>query len=340
MTITEIAEKAGVSIGTVDRIIHNRGHVSPETRQKIEEIISKYGYVPNPIAKQLKTHRKFVIGVLIPNLESETGYWSMIYDGIQKAASELQAFSVSVEMAEFDRSIKGDVISSAKILLSKNIDALIIAPVQRQETVEFLSTNISIPYVFVDSPLPGTTPLATVAQNPYQSGYCAGRIMSMLCPSANKILALQIHEDTYNLTERVRGFSDFYKETQKQEVQIFNVIRNLNDADNNAFFTRAFSECQNPDGIFVTNDAAFQVAAFQKETSSAKTKIVGYDLLPQNVAALSNGSIDCLISQNPERQGYDAVYTLYRKELMFQKSESSISIPINTYFKENVESVF
>ena len=59
MTVTEIAEIAGVSTGTVDRVIHNRGRVSEETREKINKIISENDYTPDPIARFLK--KKFSI---------------------------------------------------------------------------------------------------------------------------------------------------------------------------------------------------------------------------------------------------------------------------------------
>jgi LacI family transcriptional regulator len=45
--IKDIAEKAGVSIGTVDRVLHNRGDVRSETREKILQIVKEMGYTPN-----------------------------------------------------------------------------------------------------------------------------------------------------------------------------------------------------------------------------------------------------------------------------------------------------
>ncbi|MDR0598748.1 MAG: helix-turn-helix domain-containing protein, partial [Treponema sp.] len=48
MTVKEIAELAGVSIGTVDRVLHKRGRVSAATRETIEAIIEEYQFTPNP----------------------------------------------------------------------------------------------------------------------------------------------------------------------------------------------------------------------------------------------------------------------------------------------------
>ena len=60
MTVTEIAKRAGVSIGTVDRVLHNRGRVSSETRDRIQAIIDETGYQPNPLARHLKINRKYL----------------------------------------------------------------------------------------------------------------------------------------------------------------------------------------------------------------------------------------------------------------------------------------
>ena len=84
MTINEIAEYAHVSIGTVDRVIHNRKGVSEKTKKLIQSIIDEYGYQPNPIARQLKSNKPFVIGVLLPTLESGCGYYRALYEGMQQ----------------------------------------------------------------------------------------------------------------------------------------------------------------------------------------------------------------------------------------------------------------
>ena len=97
MTVSEIAKIAGVSTGTVDRVMHNRGRVSDETRQKILKIIDENGYKPDPIARFLKKKGDFKIGVLIPSVSEESGYWQEIYDGIQEACkNDYASFGFSV----------------------------------------------------------------------------------------------------------------------------------------------------------------------------------------------------------------------------------------------------
>ena len=123
MTIIEIAERAGVSIGTVDRVLHNRGRVSPETKIKIQQIIDEEGYQPNPLARHLRRNENLKIGVLIPKPDSESGYWHLVWQGLKNAVSELSAFSLHLESFYFTRSNIRSLSSAFKKLQAANCAA-------------------------------------------------------------------------------------------------------------------------------------------------------------------------------------------------------------------------
>src|SRR5687767_9318805 len=80
VTIVEVAEKAGVSLGTVSRVINNDVHVAPETRERVATVMREMGYVANRQARGLKGSKTNVIGMLAPDLG--TGYIGEIIHGI------------------------------------------------------------------------------------------------------------------------------------------------------------------------------------------------------------------------------------------------------------------
>ena len=80
MTIAEIAKLAGVSIGTVDRVLHNRGRVAPKTVETIMAIIDEYGYQPNAFARNLKLSKTYTVGVL-PPAALRVRVLALIYNG-------------------------------------------------------------------------------------------------------------------------------------------------------------------------------------------------------------------------------------------------------------------
>ena len=330
MTINEIAEKAGVSIGTVDRVIHNRGRVSPETISKVKKIIKDSGFTPNPLARQLALNKPVRIGVLLPKLKSDSAYWNLIYSGIQKAIDELKLLAMEVCLIEFARDKKGDFLLKAKETEKADFQALIIAPIMADEVKESLHLFSNIPYVFVDSPLPGSQALSTVAQNPYSGGLCAGRMMKLLSPAAKKIFCIQMHSGTYNLNERAKGFSDFYNDKK-----IINITENFSNHKSAETFIKEILS-QKPDGIFLPDNSSYMFARYCKENHiEKKFSLVGYDLMKENKKFLKEGFIDCLLSQGAEEQGYEAVKSIYQK-IINGNVIKSISMPITIYFKENI----
>lgn len=87
VTITRVAEEAGVSKQTVSRVINDRPDVAPDTRRRVLAIIDQLGYQPNSVARSLKSKRSFALGVVGYGLD----YFgpSCTLSGIEQEASEL-----------------------------------------------------------------------------------------------------------------------------------------------------------------------------------------------------------------------------------------------------------
>lgn len=340
MTINEIAEKAGVSIGTVDRVIHNRGRVAEDTVQRIKAIIEEYGYTPNPIARQLKKKKPYVIGIVLPLLSSENGYWRLMHQGMKAACENRQVFSIQTRLAEYNRHIPGDCYNHTKELLSgeEPVDSLVIAPVAVEDMLKLIPelAATSIPYVFVDSPLPDGNPLSVVAQNPYKAGLCAGRLMSMLKPQGLNFVALMMNP-AYNLKERVHGFSAYFAE-HNPAVSVSEQVWSGTDQNNLfTFLDGVFSSSSPIDGLFIPNDAVPSIPAWLASRHRPKDfALIGYDLIDQNRALLESGDVDCIISQCPTQQGEAAINILFRKFILQTEIESQIEMPIEMYIKENL----
>ena len=65
--IVDIAKMAGVSVGTVDRVIHNRGRVSEENRKKVQAILEMVHYQPNLMARSLASKKQYHFVAIIPS---------------------------------------------------------------------------------------------------------------------------------------------------------------------------------------------------------------------------------------------------------------------------------
>ena len=84
VTIRQIAEAAGVSRGTVDRALNNRGRIRPEVAERIQKIAEEMGYRPNQLGRALSMSKNNIkIGVIVQ--ACETPFMNDVLEGVKKA---------------------------------------------------------------------------------------------------------------------------------------------------------------------------------------------------------------------------------------------------------------
>lgn len=337
MTVTEIARLAGVSIGTVDRVLHDRGQVSPETKKRIQDIIDAEGYQPNPLARHLKRNRDYRIGVLLPELEKESRYWDLIYRSLLNAAEELAAFSFKIEVFDFVRPDRASLQGAFARMVSSDCCAYVIAPVMQEETLSLLaSANNGVPYVFIDSSLPGAVPLSTVAQDPFRGGLLAGKMMDLVSHTAGPFAVIRPYEEAFNLNERARGFVSWFSD--RPSVNVLDIVcPEINMEETYAILDEQILKTPDLRGIFAVAALVHKIAAhIDAKGLKDRISVIGYDLVDENVTALREGKIDCLISQRPEEQGRHVMQQLYRHLVLEEAPTPRIEMPFDIYFKENL----
>ena len=84
ITISDVARAAGVTNGTVDRVLHERGEVSKKTMEKVLRVIEELGYQPNVYASMLAKNKSHRIAVLLPKYRNGE-FWELSHIGVEKA---------------------------------------------------------------------------------------------------------------------------------------------------------------------------------------------------------------------------------------------------------------
>jgi LacI family transcriptional regulator len=337
MTVHEIAELAGVSIGTVDRVLHKRGRVSAETRARVETIIEQYQFAPNPIARRLKLNRPYRFCALIPRRDQDAGYWGQIMAGIERAAGEISSLGVETEIFEFDRYDAAAFEKVSGSIRGGKPDGLLFAPIMPKRTRAFVEKVCAerTPLIFVDSDIPGTDPLCVIGQDPFKGGYLAGRLFHLFSGSvSDPVAVLDVHGDDYNLNRRRDGFLRY---ARKHGFQV--VVQEYSDNNGSELsveeISRFLKKNRRLSGLFVTNSLAHRAAQAAGRRKKNSFLLVGYDLIPDNRRLLLEGRIDAIISQRPEEQGREALLTLFRSVALRQKVEARLEIPLDVYIREN-----
>lgn len=166
VTIVEVAEKAGVSLGTVSRVMNNDSHVAPETRERVSAVMREMGYVANRQARGLKGSRTNVIGVLAPDLG--TGYIGEILHGID---AELGLHQLDLMLFTTHRAATKEANYVANMVQGMVDGLLLILP---RNPVDYMATltDRNFPFVLIDHQGTGN-PCPAVGATNWQGGYHA-----------------------------------------------------------------------------------------------------------------------------------------------------------------------
>ncbi|MDI6697353.1 MAG: LacI family DNA-binding transcriptional regulator [Candidatus Saccharicenans sp.] len=335
-----MARKARVSIGTVDRVLHSRGRVHPETEKRVRRVLKELNYRTNVFAKHLKMGRTFNFSVLMPKPQQDSYYWSLPYRGIRKAQEELLSHKVRVNFFFFDRFDEKSVLNTGRRLLRNNSDGLLTAPVLPEGFSRFLNDlSPELPVVFFDSYLPGIKPLAFIGQDAFRSGLLASRLMRQTVHRPSGLVAvIKILPEDYHIAGRIEGFLQGSRDWSGLRPQTLDLVGSWSAADTARYLESFYRRHRDLAGIFVTNAMTHKVAEWWKSNSEKeKIILIGYDPIPRNIALLKAGAIDFLISQQSERQGYEGIYALFRKVVLGEEVKSKIMTQIDIITVDNVD---
>lgn len=337
--VKEIAKKANVSIATVDRVLHDRPGVSVKTKKKIEDLIKKYNYQPNILARVLATRKPVTIATLIPSVSKETNYWQAPLEGLKQAESEMGQFGISLQKYFFDLNDKKTFTSQVKKILTSDVAGVLLAPSFLEDAQKFVveCDKRKIPYVFINSDIPGQNNLCYIGPDLHASGYMAAHLVNFIIEEKQKALVVNISsmpDSIYHLLRKEDGFRAYFTDGSKHIDILKADIRKTDYKSIKKELTPIFAT-HDISAVFVTNSRVFYVARFLEEAGYNDVALIGYDFIEKNISYLENGTIDFLICQKPREQAYRGIIALYnklvRKENVVQTQY--MSIDINT--KEN-----
>lgn len=120
ITIYDIAREAGVSTSMVSRVISGNGVVSEKNRIMVQEIVDKYKFKPNAIARGLQKSQTGLIGFVIPFIGNE--YFSTVYYEFEKLASE-KGYMIILNNGKNDHRLEGRIL---RVLEEARVEAIII----------------------------------------------------------------------------------------------------------------------------------------------------------------------------------------------------------------------
>ena len=341
--IKDIAERAGVSVGTVDRVLHKRPNVSKGALEKVEKALAEMDYQPNMYASALAYNKSYQFYCILPKHDSEA-YWDEVEEGTLAACKRLRDFRVSVKLLYYNRFAAETFEKVMDECLKAKPDGIIMVPtkidIMRRYCDQFHQQQI--PFVLLDSYMPDLKPLTFFGQDSFSSGYFAARILMMLAPHETEIMLMkQMHNGNVASKQQENRETGFrhYMHDHFPEVAITEVNLSLDD-DRKQYdeqLEEFFTNHPLVHHCITFNSKAHLVGEFLLRSNRRNVQIMGYDMVPKNAECVRQGSISFLIAQHGFMQGYTCVEALFRAIVLKKEVEPINYMPIELLTKENID---
>ena len=343
VTIKDIAKLANVSIGTVDRVIHNRGGVSLKTKATIEEILKKHNFKVNVIARSLAMKKKFNLAVLTPEFDDANLFWKSPIMGISKAGEEVESFGIQLHIFKFNSLDHQSYLNEFKKLENSNPDAVIFTPFFLKETKQMVQKleKKNVPYLFLNINLEGFNNISFIGQDSYNAGYLAGKLMHLCTGDDATILIPQIDLKFFEnslIEKRIKGFNNYFKDHTIKVETILLHFENLKDTElvQNKLH-EALDGSKNIKGIWVPSSRISTIVNCIDSEKLKQIKLIGFDTTEQNIDCLKNDKVLFLISQKSFNQGFQAVKVMTDYLIQNTIPQAKIFSPLEIITKENLE---
>ena len=199
--LKDIADKTGFSINTVSRALREDSRISEATRITIRRIANEMGYIPNVVAGSMRSNRSRTIGII--SADSANPFFAEVIQGIEEKARKAN-YSILLINTEEQAANERDAI---RLLLGRQVDGLVIAPVYNDEENLALYRELTIPYIFVGRYVDG------MQDHSILHGDVEGQALAvdhLLRHGHRKILYIAGPKNISNTIDRLQGLKQAY----------------------------------------------------------------------------------------------------------------------------------
>ena len=312
VTIKQIADMCGVSRGTVDRVLNERGNVRPDKYKLILDVIKKLHYKPNPAGKALVSRRnKPTVGILLP--AEGIQFFDDIIAAMQLAEEKYKLFGLNVLwrfMPGYDEQKQCELMDELK----PNINALILNPINddkiRQKIDELIDDGIFV--VAINNDIEGVKPHQYVGSNYTDGGRTAAALLKKFCPQGAKIGITLGSSLMLGHKNRELGFRSVLAQDNRFSVV---AVTEDNDDDIHAFerVTTMLKKYPEITALFLASSGgAYGVCrAVVSLSLEQNITVIAFDTIPAIVEMMRRGVVDAAIYQHPRQQGEKAMQIVF-----------------------------
>jgi len=277
-TIRDVAKQAGVAPITVSRVVNNSGYVSEKTRARVEAAITDLGYVPNVLARSLRSRRTDTLALILSDISNP--FWTTVARGVEDAASDA---GFNVILCNSDESeVEQD--KYLRVLLQKQVDGVLLVPARSTlEPIQFVQSQ-DTPVVVLDRLIPNAQ-ADTVRCDSEGGGYQLTRLLLSL--GHRRIAVLSGPQGVSTAEDRVAGYQRALTEAGVDIDPVLIYYGQFSLESGYAMTQQMLAVTPRPSGLFAGNNfiaigalRALRDAGLQVPEDLA---LVGFDDLPADL---------------------------------------------------------
>lgn len=337
-TIKEIAALAGVSRGTVDRVLNNRGSVNPATAEKIKEIAASLDYKPNRAGLVLAAQKKRLkLGVILFSLENP--FFVDVMEGVETKAQELAGYNCTVITKQIALNAESQ-LQAIDELLCEEVNGIALAPCNDHRIRERINRlwEQGIPTVTFNTDIENSRRIAYVGSNYERSGATAAGLLRLMTHGAVNIGIITGSSGILCHTKRIAGFTSALQPYCKQ-IHITEVVE-AHDDEQESYekTTRLLTEHPEINALFFAaggvSGGCRSVKALHRQDDIC---VIAYDKVPTTIKLMKEGVIAATICQQPKVQGSKPLSILFAYLTTGELPEKELDyVAIDIRIKENI----
>ncbi|MCP1100956.1 LacI family transcriptional regulator [Aequitasia blattaphilus] len=339
VTIKEIAQLANVSRATVDKVINHRPGVKKETRDRIETIIEELNYQPNLLGKALvQSKEPMKIGIILT--PDHNPFIQTILHGIRRAEQEYSQFGFTIIVKMLTTLEPAELVSILSELETLGVEGIAFIPLDDEQVIlkanQLAKNGIAI--LTWNSKLEGIQDFRYVGQDHVKGGRIAAGLMEKLLPAGGNICIITSSRELSCHQDRLEGFTQRISQC-KNPFKILEIRENQDKRDEAFKLTLEYCNLYPEiDGIYLTSSGCDgAVNALSLVNRLYNTRLICHDLVPETEKLLEDDSLDFVLSQSAEVQGYQLVKELFDYLMKKQRPSSHFfEIPVEIITKELV----
>lgn len=305
-TMKQIAQLAGVSRGTVDRVLNKRGFVNEATAKRVLDVADSLQYTPSKAARSLAALKRNLKLTYIMTDPQTNRFFEQVKDGVLKKAADLQEYGVTVELLYSDFSAPQSQNLQLDRAVSNGASGIAIAGFNSPETAARLReiSASGIPIVTANTDISNCGRIAYVGSDSYKCGETAAGMVRMITHGQAKVGIIIGSRNIMCHTERAGGFTDNLRR-YAPDIRIIKTVENL-DEDFESFSVTRDLLLEHPeiDVLFLTGAGVYGACrAVESLRLRTPPRIICYDCTQQTREMLEKNVILASICQQPEIQG-------------------------------------